>query len=491
VTITADNKTMTYGDEEPVLTSTTDGLAGSDYIATVLSREPGNNVGTYEITVQAANNPNYTMTLVNGTLTINPKPVTVTADSKSKIYGTADPELTAAVSGMAGKEKASSLITYTLSRDAGENVGSYTITPAGEARQGNYEVTYVTGTLEILPLDSVIVTIVGNNGEALYDGTAKTVSGYTVTISDARYTENDFTFTGSDTIEKTNAGTYAMGLKKSQFENTNADFTNVIFQVTDGSLTITPRNVTITSGDASKTYDGTALRSDEITFSGDGFAAGEEAYVTTTGRITEVGTAANTFTYTLAAGTLAANYNIETVFGTLTVTEAPVAPEHMLRVTYWLNDGTYVDEFAKAYAEGARYLVATPRMKGYEADIQKVEGTMGTEDLEFRVTYTPIVYTLTVHFTDLAGNELAPSVGQLLMGGESYNVEVPEVEGYTATVTQVTGIMPNANRVVTVLYINNETDEIEGEQVRAITIEDYGTPLGIADSILGGGEIIE
>jgi hypothetical protein len=261
--------------------------------------------------------------------------------------------------------------------------------------------------------------------------------------------------------------------------------------VTDGSLTITPRNVTITSGDASKTYDGTALRSDEITFSGDGFAAGEEAYVTTTGRITEVGTAANTFTYSLAAGTLAANYNIETVFGTLTVTEAPVAPEHMLRVTYWLNDGTYVDEFAKAYAEGARYLVATPRMKGYEADIQKVEGTMGTEDIEFRVVYTPIVYTLTVHFTDLAGNELAPSVGQLLMGGESYNVEVPEVEGYTATVTQVTGIMPNANRDVTVLYINNETDEIEGGQVNAIVIEDYGTPLGIADSILGGGEIIE
>ncbi|MDY5579185.1 InlB B-repeat-containing protein, partial [Porcincola intestinalis] len=79
----------------------------------------------------------------NGSLNITPKAVTVTADDKSKTYGTADPELTAKVSGTLDKDT----VSYTLSRAEGEDVGTYTITPAGDKSQGNYTVTYETGTL--------------------------------------------------------------------------------------------------------------------------------------------------------------------------------------------------------------------------------------------------------------------------------------------------------------------------------------------------------
>uniref|UniRef100_UPI0022E1B3E9 hypothetical protein n=1 Tax=Holdemanella biformis TaxID=1735 RepID=UPI0022E1B3E9 len=46
---------------------------------------------------------------------------------------------------------------------------------------------------------------------------------------------------------------------------------------------ITKRNVTLTSGSASKVYDKTALTKDEVTVSGDGFAKDEGATYTVTG----------------------------------------------------------------------------------------------------------------------------------------------------------------------------------------------------------------
>ncbi len=83
---------------------------------------------------------------------------------------------------------------------------------------------------------------------------------------------------------------------------------------------ITKRNVTLTSGSASKVYDKTALTKDEVTVSGDGFAAGEGATYKVTGSRTKVGSSKNTFTYELKSNTKASNYNITKVEGDLVVT---------------------------------------------------------------------------------------------------------------------------------------------------------------------------
>ena len=82
------------------------------------------------------------------TVNIEQAPVTVAADSATKIYGDEDPELTAQVTGMQNDESIE-LIVYSIARAEGENVGEYTITPAGDASQGNYSVTYVTKTFTI------------------------------------------------------------------------------------------------------------------------------------------------------------------------------------------------------------------------------------------------------------------------------------------------------------------------------------------------------
>ena len=78
-------------------------------------------------------------------------------------------------------------------------------------------------------------------------------------------------------VTKTNAGEYPMGLTAADFSNVNDNFSKVTFVVTDGKLTITKRDVTLTSATDQKVYDGTALTNDEVTVSGDGFAAGEGA----------------------------------------------------------------------------------------------------------------------------------------------------------------------------------------------------------------------
>jgi len=78
---------------------------------------------------------------------IVPKAVTVTPVGSGKEYGVADPGLTANVEGLVGSDA----VTYSLARDAGEDVGDYTIRASGEARQGNYAVSFATGTFTIAP----------------------------------------------------------------------------------------------------------------------------------------------------------------------------------------------------------------------------------------------------------------------------------------------------------------------------------------------------
>lgn len=199
---------------------------------------------------------NYDITKDEGELTITPLAVTVTAKDYTKYVGEKDPAFEATVTGTINNDT----VSYTISRDAGETVGTYTITPAGAEAQGNYTVTYKAGMLTIKErpyrpnpsiTDKITVEITGNSDSVVYDGTEHSVKDYTVKISDSRYTEKDFTFSGKALASGINAGTYEMGLKADQFKNTNARFKNVEFVIkADGVLTITQRPLTITAGSA-------------------------------------------------------------------------------------------------------------------------------------------------------------------------------------------------------------------------------------------------
>ena len=74
-----------------------------------------------------------------------------------------------------------------------------------------------------------------------------------------------------------------------------------------GELTITKRNVTLTSADDEKVYDGTALTNSIVTVSGDGFVTNEAPSYDVIGTITNVGEVDNEFTYAFAKGVNADN----------------------------------------------------------------------------------------------------------------------------------------------------------------------------------------
>lgn len=71
VTITVDSKTKTLGDADPVFSYTVDGVCATGDLGDITcTREPGETVGDYKIDASYTANPNYTVTVVTGTLTI-------------------------------------------------------------------------------------------------------------------------------------------------------------------------------------------------------------------------------------------------------------------------------------------------------------------------------------------------------------------------------------------------------------------------------------
>ena len=140
---------------------------------------------------------------------------TVTADYKTKVYGSAsDPTLTATVTGMVNNENPAEKLTYTLGREAGEDVGSYTITPTGDAVQGNYNVTYETGVFqigyEIHPTVTLENWVYGEPNEpSVSDSGAGAVTYYykTKDAADDTYTEEQPVNVGNYTIKAEVAAT--------------------------------------------------------------------------------------------------------------------------------------------------------------------------------------------------------------------------------------------------------------------------------------------
>ncbi|MBQ3104439.1 MAG: hypothetical protein IJC59_01100 [Lachnospiraceae bacterium] len=198
-----------------------------------------------------------------GTLTIGKKTVTLTSGSASKQFdGTALKEETVSEEGFVQGEGAvySNFAERTL---FGSTENTFTYTLKDNTKAENYDINVVCGRLTITVFDRVTVYITGNSGTFTYDGTEKSVSGYTVTVSDEGrgYSEADFTFTGTAAVSGTQPGTYHMGLTAAMFENTNENFDNVKFVVTDGGLTVEPIQeavvVTLRGNSATFTYDGT------------------------------------------------------------------------------------------------------------------------------------------------------------------------------------------------------------------------------------------
>ena len=283
----------------------------------------------------------------NGTLTVTERKVTLTSESADKPYdGTplTRPDVTVSDEGFVDGEVSDIKATGTIT-DKGSVPNTITFTEGENFKASNYIIVRETGTLTITAdATEVVVYISGNTGTEKYDGTEKTVTGYKVTsISSDLYKESDFAFTGNATVSATDARatSYPMGLTAGNFENKNDNFSKVTFVVTDGSLTIDPRTVTLTSESATKEYDGTPLTRPDVTVSGDGFVEGEVSGIKATGSITYYGEVDNDIKYTKEAGYKDSNYIVTSEIGKLGITRSSKELKVVANSGTWEYDGKF------------------------------------------------------------------------------------------------------------------------------------------------------
>ena len=330
------------------------------------------NVGTASNTVGAVTvkhgvadvTENYAINMVAGTLTVTKAPLTITTASDSRSYdGTA---LTAGVSydGFVAGETATVVATGSQ-KMVGSSKNTYDIQWDATAKQGNYQIVENLGTLTVT---KAAVTIKVSAAEKLYGDADPEFTGE---VLPGLVNPDDLgviKYYRSNANVK-NAGSYPKAISASYTANMNYEV-----NVTKGNLTVKKRNVTLTSADASKVYDGTALTAPTVTVGGDGFAPNEGAYFTVTGSQTDAGTSANKFTYELKEGTdVSTNYTLAEVKGDLTVTKSPVTVSIVGRTgTYAYNGSQQVVSGYDASINNAMYS-ASDIVFGGESVIQKTK----------------------------------------------------------------------------------------------------------------------
>lgn len=132
----------------------------------------------------------------NSFLKITPAPVTVAVNPAEKAEGDEDPEFTATVTGLCG-EDTEDKIAYTLSRDEGEEIGTYMINAEGEETQGNYKVEFIGNVLTItekvveeeeLPPLSVEIECLHPADEPVYFGEEITLEATVTGAEEGEYT---------------------------------------------------------------------------------------------------------------------------------------------------------------------------------------------------------------------------------------------------------------------------------------------------------------
>lgn len=150
-TVKANSYTIKYGDDIPSYGYEVSGgtLNGTPQISCTATKTSP--VGTYDIVVSKGTETNSKVTYVNGTLTIEKAPLTITAKSYSRKEGEANPPFDVEYSGFKNNETSAVLTkqpTVSCSATPESPAGVYDITVSGATAQ-NYDITHVNGSLTV------------------------------------------------------------------------------------------------------------------------------------------------------------------------------------------------------------------------------------------------------------------------------------------------------------------------------------------------------
>ncbi|MEI6568437.1 MAG: MBG domain-containing protein, partial [Verrucomicrobiota bacterium] len=359
--VTADNQSRSYGDDNPVLTISYNGFAEGD-TASSLTTQPICNVsatlstipGTYTITASGASSSNYTITYVNGTLTVGKALLVIIGDDATRSYGRTNPVFTASIVGIKNGDNLT--FDYYTEATTRSLPGKYYIEiriGGGDGKIVNYEVLMVGGRVTVNP--AVLTGTIGSQSR----GYGQNNSPFTLVYSGFVYPEDTNLITGTVTLAAktgggatvtlaTAPGTYAI---KATAQQSLANYT---VSYVDGTLAVTQVELMVTGNNATRVYGSS---NPTLTASTAGFVNNET--VSVLGGSLSVNSPA---TVTSSAGShkvtpsgcTSVNYAIRYVDGALTVTKAPLAGEitssaraygrsntaYAVTYTGWLNGDT-------------------------------------------------------------------------------------------------------------------------------------------------------
>jgi hypothetical protein len=314
---------------------------GSNPITT--SANSNSNVNNYNITFDSSKFTNlYNLTFNSGTLTITKASLNVTADNKSRAYGTSNPTFTYSYSGFKNSDP-NSVITGTPSANTSatvtSNVGTYSInTDVSGLIATNYDFTGVNGTLTITKAS---LNVTSDNKSRAY-GTSNPT--FTYSYSGFQNSDTDSVITGTPSTNTTatvtsNVGTYSITTDVSGLIATNYDFASV-----NGTLTITKATLNVTANSTGKAY---GQNNPSFSFSYSGFKNSDPNSVFSgTPILTSSATnTSNAGTYDIVpdvSGLSATNYDFNAVNGTLTIYKAMVMVQADNKSkTYGTNNPTF------------------------------------------------------------------------------------------------------------------------------------------------------
>ncbi|MBQ8937830.1 MAG: leucine-rich repeat protein [Bacteroidaceae bacterium] len=467
LTMTANDKTMTYGGKVPTLDATYEGLKNNETVPAwtteptlTTTATPTSRVAQYPITISNAVAKNYDLTIHNGTLTIEKAPLTAKVDNKSRLYGDANPEFTLTYTGLKNNETVpewDQQPSFETAATTQSNVGSYPVN-LKNAVAVNYDITPVEGTLTVnkAPLKVMPKDATRKYGEEnppfelLYEGLKNSENQPDWTVEPIITT---------NATKGSSVGEYTIQMK-------SAEARNYTIEKGSGKLTVTKAPLTVKLMDATRKY-GTANPNFEMSYTGlvnDETTPAWTTYptvTTTAGEKSDVGD----YPITATGGELK-NYASDGIApGVLSVTPASLVIRAQDASKYYFEENPHLDYFCTGFAQGDGISSFTTKPQlTTTATLQSPAG----------------VYPIEVGGAEIKNYQLSYVKGQLTVDKRTLTV-------FTNDYTRVYGEENPEFELHYKGFVNNEDENVLVSKPKATTIANKNTDTGVYDITIGNG----
>jgi len=330
--ITAASATMTYGGTVPPINTSNaayatfvngDGVASLGVAFTCSTTATSSSpVASYPTSCSGAVDTNYSISYVNGSVTVGKAALVITASSGTMTYGGTPPTITAGYSGFVNSDSAASLSpgpSCSTTATSSSAAGSYASSCSG-AMDANYSISYVNGSVTV---GKAALVITASSGTMTYGGTPPTITaGYSGFVnSDSAASLSPGPSCSTTATSTSAAGSYASSCSGAMDANYSISYVN-------GSVTVGKAALVITASSGSMTAGTTPPA---ITPGYSGFVAGNTSASLTTQPtcVTSVTSSSSPGTYDGAdtcSGAVDPNYTISYVAGNMVVNPAGQTP---------------------------------------------------------------------------------------------------------------------------------------------------------------------